>query len=126
MPSQCHFLSFGFFGSVIVGRKGACTVIRINKEGTPPPPLFFRLYFEISPSTQNRHNTSVAEPHHFFAAPDPGKNCDAAPAAPAPAMAPAPTLLYWKAKFLKKLRLNDAAPAQQHCIILNISPKHSN
>jgi hypothetical protein len=34
--------------------------------------------------------TSVAEPHHFFA---PGKNFDAAPAAP--------TLLYSKAKFLK-------------------------
>jgi hypothetical protein len=42
---------------------------------------------------------SVAEPHHFYAAPDPapGKNFDAAPAAPAPA----PTLLYSKAKFLK-------------------------
>jgi hypothetical protein len=38
---------------------------------------------------------SDAEPHHFYAAP--GKNFDAAPA---PA-APAPTLLYRKAKFLK-------------------------
>jgi hypothetical protein len=38
-----------------------------------------------------------AEPHHFYAAPAPGKNFDAAPAAPAPA----PTLLYSKAKFLK-------------------------
>jgi hypothetical protein len=37
---------------------------------------------------------SVAEPHHFYAAPAPGKNFDAAPA-------PAPTLLYSKAKFLK-------------------------
>jgi hypothetical protein len=37
---------------------------------------------------------SVAEPHHFYAAPAPGKNFDAAPA-------PAPTLLYNKAKFLK-------------------------
>jgi hypothetical protein len=46
--------------------------------------------------------SSVAEPHHFYAAPAPGKNFDAAPApaAPAPA-APAPTLLYSKAKFLK-------------------------
>jgi hypothetical protein len=34
--------------------------------------------------------TSVAEPHHFYAAP--GTNFDAAPA---------PTLLYSKAKFLK-------------------------
>jgi hypothetical protein len=35
---------------------------------------------------------SVAEPHHFYAAPAPGKNFDTAPA---------PTLLYSKAKFLK-------------------------
>jgi hypothetical protein len=34
---------------------------------------------------------SVAEPHHFYAAPAPGKNFDAAP-----------TLLYGKAKFLKR------------------------
>jgi hypothetical protein len=38
--------------------------------------------------------SSVAEPHHFYAPPAPGKNFDAAPA-------PAPTLLYSKAKFLK-------------------------
>jgi hypothetical protein len=39
---------------------------------------------------------SVAEPHHFYAAPAPApcKNFDAAPAAPAPA----PTLLHSKAK----------------------------
>jgi hypothetical protein len=36
---------------------------------------------------------SVAEPHHFYASPAPGKNFDAAPA---------PTLLYRKAKFLKR------------------------
>jgi hypothetical protein len=36
--------------------------------------------------------TSVAEPHHFYAAPAPGKNFDAAPT---------PTLLFSKAKFLK-------------------------
>jgi hypothetical protein len=49
---------------------------------------------------------SVAEPHHFYVAPAtdpatdpaPGKNFDAAPA-PAPALAP--TLLYSEAKFLK-------------------------
>jgi hypothetical protein len=38
---------------------------------------------------------SVAEPHHYYAAP--GKNFDAAPSL----AAPAPTLLYSKAKFLK-------------------------
>jgi hypothetical protein len=44
---------------------------------------------------------SVAEPHQFYAAtaPAPGKNFDAALAPAAPA--PAPTLLYSKAKFLK-------------------------
>jgi hypothetical protein len=46
-------------------------------------------------------NTSVAEPHHFYAAPAPGKNFDAALASAAPAPAPAPTLQYSKAKFLK-------------------------
>jgi hypothetical protein len=42
--------------------------------------------------------SSVAEPHHLYAAPAPapGKNFDAAPAPAAPA--PAPTLLYSKAK----------------------------
>jgi hypothetical protein len=39
---------------------------------------------------------SVAEPHHFYAAPAPGKNFDAAPAP-----APAPTLLYSKTKIWK-------------------------
>jgi hypothetical protein len=43
--------------------------------------------------------TSVAEPHHFYAAP--GKNFDAAPD---PA-APAPTLLYSKEKFLKRTQV---------------------
>jgi hypothetical protein len=38
-------------------------------------------------------STSVAEPHHFYAAPAPVENFDAAPA---------PTLLYSKAKFLKR------------------------
>jgi hypothetical protein len=36
--------------------------------------------------------TSVAEPHHFYAAPAPIKNFDAAPDPAVPA--PAPTLLY--------------------------------
>jgi hypothetical protein len=45
--------------------------------------------------------SSVAEPHHFYAAPAPSENFDAAPAAPAPA----PTLLYSKAKFIHILKL---------------------
>jgi hypothetical protein len=50
---------------------------------------------------KKKEYNSVAEPHHFYAAPDPApdKIFDAAPAAPAPA--PAPTLLYSKAKCLK-------------------------
>jgi hypothetical protein len=36
---------------------------------------------------------SVAEPHHFYAAPAPGKNFDATPDPAVPATAPAPTLL---------------------------------
>jgi hypothetical protein len=47
------------------------------------------------------HLSSVAEPHHFNAAPAPGENFDAAPAAPTPA----PTLLYSKAKFLKRTKV---------------------
>jgi hypothetical protein len=45
--------------------------------------------------------SSFAEPHHFYAAPAPDKNFDAAPA---PA-APAHTLLYSKAKFLKRTKV---------------------
>jgi hypothetical protein len=44
---------------------------------------------------------SVAEPHHFYAAPAPGENFDSAPAVPAPA----PTLLHSKAKFLKRTKV---------------------
>jgi hypothetical protein len=48
------------------------------------------------------HNaSSVAEPHHFYAAPAPGNNFDAAPD---PA-AQAPSLLYSKAKFLKRTKV---------------------
>jgi hypothetical protein len=43
--------------------------------------------------------SSVAEPHHFYAAPAPGVNFDAASAAPDP------TLLYSKAKFLKRTKV---------------------
>jgi hypothetical protein len=45
----------------------------------------------------NSMYSSVAEPHHFYAAP--GKIFDVAPAAPAP------TLLYSKAKFLKRTKV---------------------
>jgi hypothetical protein len=49
--------------------------------------------------------TSVAEPHHFYAAPAPapGENFYAAPAPAAPA--PAPTLLYCKTKFLEPTKV---------------------
>jgi hypothetical protein len=45
--------------------------------------------------------SSVAEPHHFYAAPAPGENFEKAPAA----AAPAPTLLYGEAKFLKRTKV---------------------
>jgi hypothetical protein len=48
---------------------------------------------------------SVAEPHHFYAAPAPGKNFFAAPDPAVPAPAPAPTLLYSKAKFFKQTKV---------------------
>jgi hypothetical protein len=50
----------------------------------------------------NQESSSVAEPHHFYAAlaPAPGKNFDAAQAP-----TPAPTLLYSKAKFLKQTKV---------------------
>jgi hypothetical protein len=57
------------------------------KKNQPDPELF-----ESRIRIQNSLKSSVAEPHHFYAAPAPGENFDAAPA---------PTLLYSKAKFLK-------------------------
>jgi hypothetical protein len=47
--------------------------------------------------------TSVAELHHFYAAP--GNIYDAGAAAPASDPAPTPTLLYSKAKFLKQAKV---------------------
>jgi hypothetical protein len=42
---------------------------------------------------------SVAEPHHLYAAPAPGEYFDAA-------LAPAPTLIYSRPKFLKVIKFN--------------------
>jgi hypothetical protein len=44
---------------------------------------------------------SVAEPHHFYAAPAPDKNFDTAPA---PALAPAPTLCIARQTFKNELK----------------------
>jgi hypothetical protein len=52
---------------------------------------------ELSANTQK---TSVAEPHHFYAAPAPGENFEAAPAAPVPA----PTLLCSRSKIFKGVK----------------------
>jgi hypothetical protein len=51
--------------------------------------------FSRAPLGVTLHFSSVAEPHQFYAAPAPSKNLDAAPAAPAP------TLVYSKAKIFK-------------------------
>jgi hypothetical protein len=48
---------------------------------------------------------SVAVQPHFLAAPAPGVNFDAAPALVVPAPVSAPTLLYSKAKFLKRTKV---------------------
>jgi hypothetical protein len=55
------------------------------------------------PGSSNTVLSIVAEPHHFSADPAPGNNFDAAPAPVAPA--PAPTLLYRKAKILKRTKV---------------------
>jgi hypothetical protein len=47
-------------------------------------------------------SSSVAEPHHFYAAPAPCENFDAAPVAPALVH----TLLYNEAKFFNELKFN--------------------
>jgi hypothetical protein len=62
-----------------------------------------RLKYDQNYGLMGPPQTSVAEPLHFYAAPAPGVNFYAAPAAPAPA--PAPTLLYSKAKFLKRTKV---------------------
>jgi hypothetical protein len=59
-----------------------------------------RLYIKET-AFEGLRPASVAEPHHFGAAPDPGKIFDAAPAP----LAPAPTLLYTKPTFFNKLKL---------------------
>jgi hypothetical protein len=59
--------------------------------------LFFYLQLLLYFFLSGLVTSSVAEPHHFYAALAPGKNFEAAPAAPAPA----PTQLYSKAKIFK-------------------------
>jgi hypothetical protein len=54
--------------------------------------------FNPNPSGVVIRITSVAVPFHFYAAPSPGKNFDAAPMAP--------TLLYTKPAFLKQTKVN--------------------
>jgi hypothetical protein len=74
----------------------------IDPKGMLPAPLLSvdkGMRSRVGEKEKEGDKTSVAEPHHFYAAPAPGKNFDAAPAPAAPA--PAPTLLYSKAKILK-------------------------
>jgi hypothetical protein len=69
-------------------------------------PVHFKILQYFSACHKKPLQSSVAEPHHFYAAPvpAPGKNFDAAPASDPVAPAPAPTLLYSKAKFLKRTK----------------------
>jgi hypothetical protein len=83
-----HRFSFGLFRS----ETKFCCLFR----GHPRFSIRNRRNITIKPPApqQCTIRKSVAEPHHFDAAPAPGKNFDAAPA-------PAPTLLFSKTKFLK-------------------------
>jgi hypothetical protein len=60
------------------------------------------LVHKIHKKKRDGDRQSVAEPHQFYAAPAPGENFDAVPAA----LAPAPTIpvLYSKAKFFKRTK----------------------
>jgi hypothetical protein len=58
--------------------------------------IFFFIFEDYEVFTAYTVIPSVADPHHFYAAPAPGKNFDPAPA---------PTLLYSKAKFLKRTKV---------------------
>jgi hypothetical protein len=81
----------GFFppAPIIRGIAAKNTVNKINEIGKLLTDDSFQFLCQES---------SVAEPHHFYEAPAlaPGKNFDAAPAAPAP------TLFYSKGKILKR------------------------
>jgi hypothetical protein len=72
------------------------------KKNSLPVVLRLKTIFSVSGRVCHGINVciSVAEPHHFYAAPASGENFDAAPAPAAPA--PAPTLLHSKAKLKKK------------------------
>jgi hypothetical protein len=80
-----HFLDFG---------AGAARISFLNISQFQTKGRLGNWLFSVSQNT-GTGVTSVAEPHNFYVAPAPGKNFDAAPAAPAP------ILLYSKAKFLK-------------------------
>jgi hypothetical protein len=70
--------------------------------------FLFASFFCCHKNMNSCVSISVAEPHHFYAAPAPGKNFDEA-SAPA---APAPTLLYSKAKFIKRTKV------KAYCMLL--------
>jgi hypothetical protein len=61
----------------------------------------------------SRNILSVAEAHHFDVAPAPGKNFDAAPAAPAP------TLLSSKPTFFKNTKVNIGITVELFSMIFN-------
>jgi hypothetical protein len=61
-------------------------------------------YRKVPTNTGTSTCTSVAEPHHYYAAPDPGTNFDAR--CSRALAAPAPTVLYSKPTFLKRTRVN--------------------
>jgi hypothetical protein len=67
-------------------------------------PLCLQIIVDTTlPLTRNHDYAYRPEPHNFYAAPDPSKNFYADPALATPA--PAPTLQFSKAKFLKETKV---------------------
>jgi hypothetical protein len=79
-------------------------ILELNGSDTMEMPLKQTLIIVLNFFKRGENDLiSAAEPHHFYAAPPPGEKFDAALAAPV--LAPAPTLLYNKAKFLKRTKV---------------------
>jgi hypothetical protein len=85
---------------VVINLNAARTLFSSNFATCQQQVFFLRQHEKSDFGISRLHTiaTSVAEPHHFYAAPAPGKNFDAAPA-------PAPTLLYLKTKILKRTKV---------------------
>jgi hypothetical protein len=99
------FSKVALFLNPLIWLQFSCRQVTNQAQGS-----FYRIFSLLWPKLLERVGNSVAEPHHFDAAP--GLNFDAAPAAPAPA----PTLLYSKANNqMMRLRLRYTSWQQYFC-----------